>query len=488
MESVRLGFGPRVPPEVLSHVLSWLDDTYDISDASRVCRAWYKIAFPHLHQHMTIRHIRYLHTLTVRLELETTKTELRVGPCLRALSINLDPDVLHQDLHRPLLARFERVLTHLTYLELLELRYSSSPNLMSIFRSFRDQCSQLRWVIIRRLGGGSEDDQNEDVFVFKNMKRLEISWKHLDLQTPSRVPSALIRMVEDSPELYELRLDLTAIEMDDEYIEIPWWPSEFFRHLQNPLVQLRSLEIGGTYAINWEALLQGSSQCSLRRFFEQHPDLHTIRFRNDEHRMNLPFEPSLVEHLFPSVIEFTGPLAICAGVMGSRLAEQLREVSVYDELIDPILPCDNIFETLASVIRPHPKLEGLMLQLTCEDSDPAVDRLGDVLLKTSTLDTILAATPNVWSILIGVPINWTELIMPLRRVPRITEFHFKDSKRTSIEDTLLFKRKVIEIFDLCPMLLKIIGLRDGEDGSTLNVYREMDRFGVTTDTWGECHR
>ncbi|KAG8689189.1 hypothetical protein FRC11_003875, partial [Ceratobasidium sp. 423] len=279
-----------------------------------------------------------------------------------------------------------------------------SPSLMSIFQSFRDQCSQLRWVILRRSGGGPEDDHNEDVFVFKNMKRLEIGWAHLDLQNPSHVPSALTRMVEDSPELYELQLDLTAIEMADEHIETPWWPSEYFRHLQNPLVQLRSLEIGGTYAVNWETFLEDSSQCSLRRFFEQHPNLHTIRFRGSERRMDLPFEPSLAEHLFPSVTEFTGPLAICAGVMGSRLAKQLREVSVYDELTDPIRPYNITFETLARAIRPHPKLEGLTL--TCVNPEPPTDRLGEIMLHTSTLDTILAATPNVWSILIGVPINW----------------------------------------------------------------------------------
>ncbi|KAH7316413.1 hypothetical protein B0J17DRAFT_724435 [Rhizoctonia solani] len=266
------------PTRRVSQVLLWLDDSYDISDASRVCRAWYKTAFPHLHQHMSSRHITYIDALTNRLESETMEQEFQVGPCLRALTIDLVPADLHKGSSRPSLARFKRVLTHLVHLELLEMKYPNCPCLMSIFQSFREHYPRLRWVIIRHSGGVAQDDRNEEVFVFKNMRRLEIGWKHLgkcfyprcipvdrtfhvcsDLRNPFHVPGELTKMVEDSPELYELRLDLSAMGMDDDHIEMPWWPSEFFHQLANLLVQLRVLVIGGAHSINWGKFLEGPS-------------------------------------------------------------------------------------------------------------------------------------------------------------------------------------------------------------------------------------
>ncbi|CAE7221574.1 unnamed protein product [Rhizoctonia solani] len=480
MKPADLGFGSRVPPEVVSHVLSWLHDSYDISDASRVCRAWYKLAFPHLHQHMNINRIRYLHTLTVRLELETAEKEFKVGPFLRALTIKLVPDVLGDSWHRPLLIRFERVLSRLIHLELLDVVYASSPSLMSIFQSFQNQCPKLRWVIIGRSGGGPQDDRNEEVFIFKDLKRLQISWRHLDLQSPSHVPSSLTKMIEGSPMLDELRLNLIALEMDDDHIDTPWWPSAFFSCLANPLVYLRTLQIGGEYDIDWGIFLEESSQCALRRFFEQHPDLHTVAFQwSDERRMDLAFKPHLAESLFPSVQQFGGPLAICAGVAGSRLAEQLRELNVHYDPSDSIQPDNNTFETLAQAMRLMPKLEGL--SLTISNTEATDNHPEKVFLETATLDKMLAAMPNVWSILIGAPIDWTQMVQPLRHVPHLTEFHFKDSRRSKLEDAILFKRIAVEMFNVCPMLRQIISLREKDEGGFLNLYRTVDRFGDTTE-------
>ncbi|KAG8723060.1 hypothetical protein FRC11_002572, partial [Ceratobasidium sp. 423] len=218
---------------------------------------------------------------------------------------------------------------------------------------------------------------------------------------PSQAPSALIEMIENSPDLRELQLKLSADMMSVDDLDRPWWPAELFRCLKNPLTRLRRLEVGGTYAIDWVKFLDGLSECHLRRFFEQHPLLHTVGFLWSERReMDLIFEPHQAEQLFAGVRNFTAPIAVCAGVVASRLAEQLEDLKISWEITDPPRPYRNTFDTLASVIRPLPKLTGL--SLSCYNLD-AVD-IG--VLNTGTLDTILAASPNLRSLLVGVPFDW----------------------------------------------------------------------------------
>ncbi|CEL53195.1 hypothetical protein RSOLAG1IB_06160 [Rhizoctonia solani AG-1 IB] len=175
-------------------------------------------------------------------------------------------------------------------------------------------------------------------------------------------------MIEDSRELDDLQLKLAATAMGADDLDKPWRPSDLFLRLRNPLAYIRRLSIGGSYKIDWETFIDTSPPCVLRRFFEQRPDIHTVGFEwNDNPQPDLAFAPSLLEHMFPSLEYFTGPMSMCEGIMSSRLANQLKEIKILYEGADPSGPRVHTFDTLASAIKPLPRLEAL--QISCMDPE-----------------------------------------------------------------------------------------------------------------------
>ncbi|KAH7316410.1 hypothetical protein B0J17DRAFT_350372 [Rhizoctonia solani] len=144
------GLSLHLPPGIISLTLSFLAETWDISDASRVSRAWYELAFPYLHQHITIRASCYLEMLIFRLESEANP-EYQVRSYLRALTITPDVNLnLSSSYNYSLLIRFEHAISHLVRLELLEWDCRIPPLSMAIIDRFRDHCPLLRSLIVHR--------------------------------------------------------------------------------------------------------------------------------------------------------------------------------------------------------------------------------------------------------------------------------------------------------------------------------------------------
>ncbi|KAH7316411.1 hypothetical protein B0J17DRAFT_350364 [Rhizoctonia solani] len=190
--------------------------------------------------------------------------------------------------------------------------------------------------------------------------------------------------------------------------------------------------------------------------------------------MDLSFEASLAERLFPSIKHFAGPVAICEGIVASQLAEQLEGLNVVCASTEDSNGYNHNLDTLAKVIKPLPKLQEFTV--TTNMQPPSYD---PVTIETGTLNALLSAMPNVWSALITTPVEWTEMLQPLRHVPRLVEFYFVDSRRSEIKDTIYFKQTIVDIFATCPKLLRIVGLRYEGDGSHYLVNRKVDAFGVT---------
>ncbi|CAE6528439.1 unnamed protein product [Rhizoctonia solani] len=231
------------------------------------------------------------------------------------------------------------------------------------------------------------------------MRMLDIKWEYIgvsEVSNSSNVPNEIIETIESSPDLHKLHLRLSSHKRAFDKL---WRPSELFRQLKNPLTHLRQLSIGGSYAVDWETFFQDQTQYPLRCFFERHPLLHTIEFQG---HMDVVFEPNLAAHLFPSVKSFVGPIALCAAIVASPLAEQLERLNVVYTWKDPSEPHKHTLNTLTGVIKPLPKLQDFSVTMKMYPLYPDLD---PPMLRTNDLDTLFSAMPNVQSILITVPVE-----------------------------------------------------------------------------------
>ncbi|CAE6417783.1 unnamed protein product [Rhizoctonia solani] len=166
------GFSLHIPPEIISLVLYCLYNTRDISSSSLVSRTWYKQAFPHLHRHITIKKISHLEMLASRIE--SNGIERQIGSCIRAMTIKLSFD----DPSHPCFIRFERAVSRFVGLELLEWKCPLPSSSSTLFKRFREHCPLLQHLIVHHAGASSEVE-TENVFVFRNLKRLDILWSHI---------------------------------------------------------------------------------------------------------------------------------------------------------------------------------------------------------------------------------------------------------------------------------------------------------------------
>ncbi|CAE7061965.1 unnamed protein product, partial [Rhizoctonia solani] len=469
METTSLGL--RILPEILSLVLESLDSA-DMSRSSLVCRSWYKQAFPYLHRHITIKSHSRLETLFSRLDSEAGH-ECQIGHNLRALTIALTRrDIYRQT--RPMLSRFVRAVSRLVRLELLEWTSGLLRTTTSIFKSIRDHCPRLRWLITHPkcpLSVYNNEHSHaitklSQVFIFGDMTMLDIKWQYIKVSNSSNVPNVIIETIESSPDLHRLHLALSSKSRSGKL----WKPSELFRQLNNPLVHLRQLSIGGGYEVDWETFLRDRSQHPLRRFFEHHPLLHTIEFHG---HMDVVFEPNLAAQLFPSVKSFVGPIALCAGIVASPLAEQLERLNIAYIWNNPPESYNHTFTTLAGVIRPLPILQTFFVTMKTYYYCPEPP-----MLQANNLNTFLSAMPNVQSVLITAPVKMAEVVQPLRHVPHLTELCVRDPERSTIEDVIEYKRVARDMFDVCPMLKRMSRMRRRYQ---ITVNRRIDRFNDTSE-------
>jgi hypothetical protein len=140
----------HIPVEVLSLVLTYIDDVSDLSKVSLASRAWYQLVFPELHLAMLLGKDSHFEMLTARLESESTEDSMRIGYCLRSLLIELPYSFLDSDQGRPLVLRFQQVLPKLGRLQHLGWTCINLPRSLNIFESFRDSCPQLRRLSLTR--------------------------------------------------------------------------------------------------------------------------------------------------------------------------------------------------------------------------------------------------------------------------------------------------------------------------------------------------
>jgi hypothetical protein len=210
-----------------------------------------------------------------------------------------------------------------------------------------------------------------------------------DYEHPSRVSSAILDMIENSPDLTELELDLS--DPNQPGLEPCWQPSGLLRTLKNPLHQLRHLRMGGNASIDWSELIDGSFENTLFSFFEQHNQLRGIHFDwAHMHQPDVHLKPALMSHVFPSLEYFTGPITICTALVASKLAEQLKSLTVILEEHDHPLDYDfNLIEALVDASVCLPSLRELeFVDYNFESAESRSD-----LLDASTLSTMLMMTP-----------------------------------------------------------------------------------------------
>lgn len=145
----------HVPAEIMSEVFRYCGPS-DLAAASRVSQFWRRAAFFRLHYTITIRKFPHLETLLSRLESEKADHDLRIGLCLRSLSLIMNhTNVAGKDLwfewkdNNALAARVYSVMSKLIQLEglrwMTHSKYLSPPD---IFGHCRNACPNLRWIHI----------------------------------------------------------------------------------------------------------------------------------------------------------------------------------------------------------------------------------------------------------------------------------------------------------------------------------------------------
>lgn len=152
----------------------------------------------------------------------------------------------------------------------------------------------------------------------------------IGLVHPSGVPETLIDMIEESPDLAELNLNIYSYDREGTPSQ-GWRPFELFRVLKNPLSKLRHLTMRGEYVLDWNELVQDSpGSRPLRSFFEQHPHLQEIHLdgKQTNDQPGPIVNSALMPRLFPSLKRFTGSSTLCAALVNSKLAVQLESLRV----------------------------------------------------------------------------------------------------------------------------------------------------------------
>ncbi|CAE6506316.1 unnamed protein product [Rhizoctonia solani] len=439
-----LSSGLRVPLDVVSMILSRLDDTgpkFDIFCASLVCRSWYHAAFPTKFRNITIENVRQLSDLTTRLEVDNDKGLIRLSSCLRALFVDIHSDDphTHQELYLTVLSRFQLVIKQLVNLEELSWTYYCEETSVSagIFGAFRDFCPKLRRVSIDKSQSGvpeflKVDDLRRDVFTFKSLDNLAISW-HDAIEGLFDPPSHLIEMIEGSPNLRRLELFLSGSSWG-------WQPSSFFHQIKNPLQELIHLALGGYLDEEWYRLISGTLHTpgSFHSFLGQHSRLRVLHiFAVHKPQPDFVLHPEVAERLFPSLVEFFGPSEMCIGIVTSRLATQLEILFVIPTEDDE----DNItihpFERLSTVTRTLSQLS----ELGFLDSGHPIFRSWS--FNTENLQKLFYVTPQLKRLDLGSSnTRLVDLLAPLHCVPGLTELSIPDPEPISLEDLMLFKYEI----------------------------------------------
>lgn len=454
----------HIPREVVSLILENIEEAQFLSKASLLSRTWYQYAFPYLHRDMLVEHIPHLEILTTRLEAETPNHSLRIGLCLRSLLFSIADDELAADPNLQALHRFESVIRKLEGLRQLEWMGTFVPQ-YSIIGSFRDT-PKLHTLYVHTLTDETiTEDFNKKVFVLKNLANIDIGWRITRRGHPSKVSDTIIEMIENSPDLIELSLDIATVRS-------AWRPAKLFDSLRNPLPRLTKLSIGGDIELDWNKLLGDSPQgFKMRSFLEQHSDLRGVHFMCDfQYQPDTAFNPDTMERIFPSLTSFTGSITMCIAVITSRLAGRLESLGiVHEEGANA-----QLIGALVNVIKPLSKLKALKFvdRGTIDSSDPS--RVLDI----NTLNKLLTATPGVAVLALDYfHLELGHILQSLHRVPLLTELNVHRGPH-SLDPIELDNRDAAQALEVCPRL-RIMRITSDSDGLRLLKFRRWSNDSIS---------
>lgn len=157
-----LASGLHIPNEIIIYILRHFlekQDLKNLSAISRVSKNWYKMAFPYLHRHMTVKTTGELAWLISRLRAEQSNDALCLGGCVRSLTFELDAPTRSSPSLTPLMTNFGLTIykfVRLQTLRWLELHYA--PWVPWIFQAFRDSCSDLHTIKVESREYCEDDD------------------------------------------------------------------------------------------------------------------------------------------------------------------------------------------------------------------------------------------------------------------------------------------------------------------------------------------
>ncbi|KAF8601823.1 hypothetical protein BDV93DRAFT_607935 [Ceratobasidium sp. AG-I] len=424
-----LASGARVPLEIISLIISNFYDRKNLINTCLVSQTWYRLAFPRLWREVHLENSASVGQFVTRLEADDENSIFCIGPHVRLLFVH--PISKFFDGDGAFVTRFQEVAPKLVFLEHLSRRTYIAKD-VAILQALRESCSILRSVDITHFGDWrGTDDRESKIHDFKNMTHISLGTS-LDYGNISD-SSPMIRMINDSPNLVTLRIQIPHIDPD--------WLDRLFGSLNSNFPALRTLEVqSATFDLEFET----GASIGLCSFFERHPELRAVAFDwpvsprihsatgqdglgsspdnlfSVSSRGKYTFPQSYLdfERLFPSLESFAGHVLDCAAVVKSpRLAGQLVELEVRTGR-GPSIDYSLGIESLAQVTSSLPKLRRF-------EHSGYYNKHAASARDKGNLAQIVAACPELNFLKLPSSLkNLSEHLVPLSRAQRVTTFEF----------------------------------------------------------------